>query len=60
MDHDQFETLVAAVLAAGVLSRGGSHEATDVVKLLADIRAILKEQGIVSRQSSSFVPKQGR
>lgn len=58
MEHDQFETLIAAILTAGQLGRGdGSADpATMLAKTLADLR----NAEIIIKKNAAFIPKGGR
>ena len=59
MEHEQFEILIAAVLAAGQLTRQDSGQAkpADVLaRTLEDLRA----SQIIVKRSANFIPKGGR
>lgn len=58
MDHEQFETLIAAILTAGQVSRQG--EAANPVPLLAKTLEDLRSAEIIIKKNVAFVPKGGR
>lgn len=58
MDHEQFETLIAAILTAGRINREGA--ATDPVPLLAKTLEDLRGAEIIIKKNVAFIPKGGR
>jgi hypothetical protein len=60
MDHDQFETLIAAILTAGMTSHNQDTHRSDAISMLVDIRRALRAESVISRMSASFVPKVAR
>lgn len=58
MEHEQFETLIAAILTAGHMSRQAG--AADPVPLLAKTLQELRDAEIIIKKNAAFVPKGGR
>ncbi len=59
MEHDQFEILIAAVLAAGQMNRepaNGAKPAEILTQTLEELRAAQ----IIIKRSANFIPKGGR
>lgn len=58
MEHEQFETLIAAILTAGQLGRAETQ--ADPAALLAKTLADLRSAEIIIKKNVAFIPKGGR
>jgi hypothetical protein len=59
MEHEQFEILIAAVLAAGQLNRQQAGE-TKPAELLAKTLEELRASQVIVKRNANFIPKGGR
>ena len=59
MEHEQFEILIAAILAAGQLSREQQGE-TKPAELLASALEELRAAQVIIKRNANFVPKTSR
>ena len=57
MEHDQFESLIAAILTAGALGRDSLAEPAVVAALFVGMRDEIRRNGAIVRHSATFVPK---
>jgi len=57
MDHNQFETQIAAILAAGIAGPRGANDPEAVVTLLVQIRDELQKRTVIVKQNANFMPK---
>lgn len=58
MDHEQFETLIAAILTAGRMNSEGGLG--DPVPLLAKTLEDLRNAELIIKKNVAFIPKGGR
>jgi hypothetical protein len=59
MEHEQFEILIAAVLAAGQMNRPQASD-TKPIEILAKTLEDLRAAQIIVKRSANFIPKGGR
>lgn len=59
MEHEQFEILIAAVLAAGQMNHPQANNAKPA-EILAKTLEELRAAQIIVKRSANFIPKGGR
>ncbi|HVT26237.1 MAG TPA: hypothetical protein VHD95_16540 [Rhizomicrobium sp.] len=59
MEHEQFEILIAALLAAGQMNRPQASDAKPI-EILAKTLEDLRAAQIIVKRSANFIPKGGR
>ena len=60
MEHDQFESLVAAILTAGAMNPDTRNEPATVAALFVSMRDEIRRSGAIVRFNAAFVPKGAR
>jgi hypothetical protein len=58
MEHEQFEILVAAILTVGTTNGNGTP--ASVTESLVKMCAAVRESGLITKRSATFIPKGGR
>ncbi len=60
MEHEQFEILIAAVLTAGVVGSNVRNDPATVAQMLSSMTSAVRETGLISKRSATFIPKVNR
>ena len=60
MEHEQFEILVAAMLTAGAVGASGKNDPATVAQMLVSMASAVRETGLITKRSPTFIPKGGR